>query len=60
MANREHLALLKAGAVRWIEWRKKNPQIEPDLSAANLQGTNLKGANLQGVNLSSRLRENTR
>jgi hypothetical protein len=25
MANREHLALLKAGAVQWIEWRQQNP-----------------------------------
>jgi hypothetical protein len=37
MANVEHLALLQAGAVQWIEWRKTYPQIEPDLSAANLQ-----------------------
>ncbi|MBD0265835.1 MAG: pentapeptide repeat-containing protein, partial [Tolypothrix sp. Co-bin9] len=52
MANPEHLALLRAGAVTWTEWRKKNPQVELDLSAANLSGYNLRGANLEGVNLS--------
>ena len=32
MANTQHLALLKKGAVTWIEWRSLNPNIEPDLS----------------------------
>jgi uncharacterized protein YjbI with pentapeptide repeats len=50
MANQQHLNLLRSGAVNWIEWRQENPQIEIDLSSANLLGENLRGANLQGVN----------
>lgn len=50
MANLDHLALLKSGAVRWIEWRRKNPDIEPDLSVANLRGINLRGGSLSKAN----------
>ena len=51
MANKEHLALLKRGAVTWIEWRNLHPNIEPDLSEANLAEANLRGANLGRSNL---------
>ncbi|MGK7899954.1 MAG: pentapeptide repeat-containing protein [Hormoscilla sp.] len=51
MANQEHLAKLKLGVDAWNDWRKQNPQIEPDLFRANLLGANLAGANLRGVNL---------
>ncbi|MFM8005318.1 MAG: pentapeptide repeat-containing protein, partial [Dolichospermum sp.] len=50
MANQQHLNLLRSGAVIWIEWRNQNPQIEIDLSGANLLEENLRGANLAGVN----------
>jgi uncharacterized protein YjbI with pentapeptide repeats len=33
MANPEHLALLQNGASAWNRWRRKNPGVEPDLSA---------------------------
>ena len=67
MANQQHLAVLRAGAVIWMDWKKKNPEIEPDfsggnlyqaqlmemdLSAANFSVTNLSGANLTQANLS--------
>ena len=52
MAILEHLTLLRTGTFTRNEWRKKNPQIELDLSSANLSGYNLISANLQGVNLS--------
>ncbi|HVP56215.1 MAG TPA: toll/interleukin-1 receptor domain-containing protein, partial [Candidatus Eisenbacteria bacterium] len=47
MANPEHLAILKRGAKRWNEWRKKDRTVRPDLSAADLGAANLRGANLK-------------
>jgi uncharacterized protein YjbI with pentapeptide repeats len=40
MANPEHLAILKKGVEEWNRWRKRNPDIEPDLSGADLRGEN--------------------
>ena len=51
MANRQQLSILKQGAIFWNEWRKKNPDIRPDLYEAVLGGANLRGANLAGANL---------
>lgn len=36
MANQEHLAILKQGADAWNLWREKHPEVEPDLSGADL------------------------
>jgi uncharacterized protein YjbI with pentapeptide repeats len=67
MADDEHLAILKQGVEAWNAWRKENPDIQPDLSGANLTGarlpeadlsradlqwSNLSGANLHKANLS--------
>jgi hypothetical protein len=51
MANRQHLGILKQGALPWNEWRKKNPDVRPDLREAGLTEANLRGANLSRVNL---------
>ena len=51
MANRQHLGTLPQGALPWNEWRKKNPDVLPDLREAGLAGANLRGANLRGANL---------
>jgi len=51
MANQNHLAVLKKGVAAWNEWRKKNPEIQPDLFKANLRLANLSMANLSGANL---------
>jgi len=51
MANEEHLAILKQGVEAWNQWRKKNPDIWPDLGEADLSGANLSGANLSEANL---------
>ena len=32
MANPEHLKILEQGVEIWNKWRKKNLEIEPDLS----------------------------
>jgi len=51
MANEEHLAILKKGVEEWNTWRKENPYVRPDLSAANLRMADLSGADLRGVHL---------
>jgi class 3 adenylate cyclase len=51
MANPEHLKILHKGVNHWNQWRKENPEIEPDLSKANLNNANLCKANLNKANL---------
>ena len=55
MANQEQVKLLKKSAKAWNKWRKKNPQIEIDLSEALLNGANLHEANLNGACLNEAL-----
>jgi hypothetical protein len=50
MAVTEHLDILKRGTPDWNRWRRKNPSVVPDLSAAHLQNVRLSGANLAGAN----------
>ncbi len=52
MADQDHLALLKRGVAAWNEWRKQNPQVQPDLSGAVLPEADLKEIDLRRVNLS--------
>src|SRR5260370_32134135 len=51
MASRQQLSILKQGALSWNEWRKKNPDVRPDLYEAALAGADLRRANLAGANL---------
>ena len=51
MANQNHLAVLKKGVAAWNNWREKNPEIQPDLSKANLRLANLREANLREAKL---------
>jgi len=56
MANSQHVAILNRGVAIWNQWRKNNPDENPDLSGVNLReedlrGINLSDANLRGVNL---------
>lgn len=53
MADPEHLRLLGRGAVAWNSWRNENPDIHPDLSAANLRNSNLCWYDLRHANLRS-------
>ncbi len=50
MANESHLALLKQGVDAWNQWRKKHPDIQPDLRGANLRGVDLQGIHFGSVN----------
>jgi len=54
MANEEHLAILRQGVETWNQWRKKNPDIVPDLRGADLIHRGLYGVGfgLYGVDLS--------
>jgi len=52
MANTEHLEILKHGVGTWNEWRKKNPDILPYLTDADLSGTDLSGINFRYAHLS--------
>jgi hypothetical protein len=36
MASEEHLKILQQGVAVWNEWRKKNPELHPDLGKAVL------------------------
>lgn len=49
MANQEHLDLLKQGVDTWNQWRKKWPNIQLDLSRADLRQVTLHKANFHGA-----------
>jgi uncharacterized protein YjbI with pentapeptide repeats len=53
LANPEHLAKLKEGVVPWNQWRKENPEVEPDLDNVDLSGANLSGIDLSDAKLVS-------
>lgn len=63
MANEEHLKLLKQGVHVWNTWREANPEVQPDLSGANLKGdnrlarVNYSRANLQDADLTNTILE---
>jgi uncharacterized protein YjbI with pentapeptide repeats len=51
MAKQEHLTLLKQGVADWNHWRRANPEIELDLTTANLSNADLCWARLSRANL---------
>jgi uncharacterized protein YjbI with pentapeptide repeats len=56
MANKDDIKQLKKGVEAWNAWRRKNRDVAPDFSRANLKGEVLGGvdftkANLSGANL---------
>jgi len=52
MAEQSHLKLINEDSVKtWNKWREENPNIQADLSQADLSHTNLNAANLSQVNL---------
>src|SRR5262249_3271104 len=52
MANDEHVALLKQGVTAWNAWRDENPDIRPDLRAADFRGAQFAVTSLSRANLS--------
>ena len=51
MANLEHLNLIKKGVDIWNAWREDMPDIQPDLSQADLRGEKFQKINLSRGNL---------
>jgi uncharacterized protein YjbI with pentapeptide repeats len=51
VADEEHLKIIRQGVDVWNECRKKNPELIPDLSGANLAEANLAEANLTKADL---------
>lgn len=54
MANKRQLAILKQGVAAWNKWREENPEVNIDLSEANLDGLNFLGANFCKNGVSAR------
>ncbi|HZO75773.1 MAG TPA: pentapeptide repeat-containing protein [Ktedonobacteraceae bacterium] len=52
MANQEHLEWLHQGREAWMTWKWAHPDIQPDLSGANLRDIDLRGINFIKTNLS--------
>ena len=46
-----HLQILQQGVAAWNEWRKKNPELKPDLREAHFKGAYLREADLREANL---------
>jgi uncharacterized protein YjbI with pentapeptide repeats len=60
VANPEHIHILRpfVGVDDWNQWRRKNPDIRPDLEKADLTGASLDGADFDGIDLTvANLRE---
>ncbi len=51
MANEEQLRILKQGVKAWNKWREANPNVEIDLTGADLIQVHLSDANLSDANL---------
>ena len=52
MADQEHVERLKHSIYEWNMWRQGHPEIQPDLSYADLRQTRLIGAKLNKADLS--------
>jgi hypothetical protein len=52
LADPKHLEILNEGAHAWDLWRNKHPEIQPDLSRAEISGKDFSGISLDNVNLS--------
>src|SRR5580693_894513 len=52
MANPQHLEILLQGPLVWELWRALHPEIDPDLSGADLARVDFRNSDLIGVNFS--------
>jgi uncharacterized protein YjbI with pentapeptide repeats len=51
MADPEHLEILKLGVDVWNQWRQETPDLQPDISGADLHWGNFSRADFSNVNL---------
>jgi hypothetical protein len=47
MANPAHVKILKQGGNFWNMWRRKNPWVEIDLTAAKVKNANLEAVDFE-------------
>src|SRR4051794_10214849 len=52
MGSKEHVALPMQGVDPWNTWRRKNPDVSPDLSEVDITGAVLINADFSGADLS--------
>jgi hypothetical protein len=52
MANPEYVKRLTQSVDAWNDWRKRNPEVRPNLSESNLSSADLSGADLSRADLS--------
>ncbi|MEK7476396.1 MAG: pentapeptide repeat-containing protein [Candidatus Coatesbacteria bacterium] len=51
MGDPDHLAKILQGVPAWNEWREANPDIQPNLTRADLSGRDLTGVDFRGAGL---------
>ena len=51
MANKKHVKILKKGVKVWNQWRKRNPDVMPELHRAQLLHADLRDADLRDADL---------
>ncbi|GHO94902.1 hypothetical protein KSF_049500 [Reticulibacter mediterranei] len=60
MANKEHVKIIRQGIAVWNEWRKKYPEVRPDLRDENFNGADFNGADFNRARLNgARLNDTT-
>jgi len=52
MVNKKHLQIIRQGVDAWNEWRRKNPELRPNLRGADLHEADLYEADLSEADLS--------
>lgn len=52
MANQEHLKIFRQGISVWNQWRKENPDLNPDLSHADLSDIDLSNTTILNADMS--------
>jgi len=52
MANEKHVKILKQGVEVWNVWREENPDVQPDLTKADLMNVSLTRADFRGADFS--------
>lgn len=55
MANPEHVEILKQGVGVWNEWRRENPDVDPDIKSGLFKNLILKGINFSRMDLTNTL-----
>jgi uncharacterized protein YjbI with pentapeptide repeats len=52
VADPEHLEILRQSVEKWNQWRRDNPDVQPDLREADLRDADLRDADLRDADIS--------